>query len=253
MKKTKIILIIASFIVISLCAYATPGYVDTTDYQVSPDIIQEFLSHVSRNAPRDEAGNLILNSTYFDENGVPTDEGCSIPMWLLLQNPAPYAVVYKYQRPNKPKINFIDPNNDEFFCKYTIDYNVKKNSIKNIPKIAPKLPYVKIGIIKVAKKDIPYKPIEEYPYRQNYWAGARNACIANGMRLPAPQELRQIYNNRSLLGISFEEKPYWTSEEICACLSTVLDFRGINVHTSKEIDFSDGSPELKQMVKKGLV
>lgn len=63
----------------------------------------------------------------------------------------------------------------------------------------------------------------------------------------------QIYNNRNILDISFENKPYWTSEERCACVSTTLDFAGTTLHTSKAIDFSETSPEFRQMVKKGLV
>lgn len=253
MKFKQILLFLSLFAGLFVSVYAVPWYVDTTDYQVSSDIVREFLDYISKNARYDNEGQIIFQQKDYDEFGIFNDGTAYTTMPLILEHPEPYAVYYKWQGPNKPKIDYIDPNNDQLFCKYTIDYNTKKNAYKNIPKIAPKLPSVKIGIIKVAKKDIPYKPVAEYPYRQNYWAGARNACVANGMRLPTPQELMQIYNNRNLLGISFAEKPYWTSEERCACVSTTLDFGGTNLHTSKEIDFSECSPELKQMVKKGLV
>lgn len=81
----------------------------------------------------------------------------------------------------------------------------------NIARGTIKLPVVKIGLLNIATKDIAFKPIRETGIEKNYWAGAREACMANGMRLPTPDELDAIFTLRSLLG-QFKPAYYWTSK-----------------------------------------
>lgn len=88
------------------------------------------------------------------------------------------------------------------------------NSVKNVPKGKIKLPYITVGKLKVSAKDIAYKPIAEYPYKSNYWAGARATCVANGMRLPTYFELTDIAEP---LEKQLKGNAYWSSDEFNNC------------------------------------
>jgi len=71
-----------------------------------------------------------------------------------------------------------------------------------------------IGGLCINGSDTTYTPISEAPYmsNDNFWAGARDACIAQGMRLPTQSDLSIIYANRgTIAGLNTSGAAYWSS------------------------------------------
>lgn len=78
------------------------------------------------------------------------------------------------------------------------------------PAPAPISPFIDLGGFQVETNAPAFSPIPEGIYPNNYWAGARNACAAQGLALPTASQLQTIYDNRATLGIS--SGIYWGAE-----------------------------------------
>lgn len=74
---------------------------------------------------------------------------------------------------------------------------------------------IKIGNLYVSPTRTTYTPISEAPFmaNNNFWAGARDACTAQGMRLPTAAETVVMFNNQATIGIT---NSFYSSEEIGA-------------------------------------
>lgn len=105
-----------------------------------------------------------------------------------------------------------------------------------------KLPTVKIGLLYIATKDISFKPIREGGIEKNYWAGAREACKANGMRLPTPEELDAIYTLRGLLG-KFKPADYWTSKSINNDEALAIAFYDVSISDGGKVKINGVMPK----------
>lgn len=70
------------------------------------------------------------------------------------------------------------------------------------------------GGVCVAESDLTFTPGNEGPYMSdnNYFAGARDACLALGMKLPSYAELDIMYQNRSLITGIDTSAYYWSSD-----------------------------------------
>ena len=85
---------------------------------------------------------------------------------------------------------------------------------KDIRTINASFPII-IGGVEVDSADLSYSPISEgnYSSNNNYWAGARDACIAKGMRLPTRAELTSIFAEREKLPNGYSSEVYFSIEE----------------------------------------
>lgn len=73
----------------------------------------------------------------------------------------------------------------------------------------------KIGALCFAAADTAFSPVNEAPSTgpYNYWAGAKAACAAVGMRLPDKTELDIIYQNKATISGLNLSALYWSSTE----------------------------------------
>lgn len=71
---------------------------------------------------------------------------------------------------------------------------------------------VTVGALCVATEDEVITPISEDPFNSNdnYWAGARDACLAKGMQLPTMAQLATMHASKDALGMT--ATLYFTSE-----------------------------------------
>jgi prepilin-type N-terminal cleavage/methylation domain-containing protein len=94
-------------------------------------------------------------------------------------------------------------------------------------------PCIMEGSICVIESDITYSPISEDPYtsNNNYWAGARDACLAMGLRLPKRGELNTLYGNKYVLGFD-TGKYYWSSEEDNLWVAWIKSFYDGSINNS---------------------
>lgn len=220
------IAILISLMMLSIFVLSANAYVN------SSDIIQgvKMLSG---------AFNPPTNYTSFDLPGVPTPQ-------REAQRRMDYEN-YMRQKANNSRL-YGGSLESECYIDNNCRFNPNINSAKNVPKGPIKLLYKTLGGLKIATKDIPYKPISEYPYRINYWAGARQACIANGMRLPTPDELLFIYEHKAILG-KFKKDQYWSSLEDNSCCATSVLFDELEVSDGHEVYLKEISPGRVEMTK----
>lgn len=199
-------------------------------------------------------GKIMFEYMYYSTEGA-----CSVTSYtnmtlLLSQDVYLNSAIHKFQSANHEKIEFIPPQFEDLICKYYSDVDIEANKSKNVPKGNIKIPYITAGNLKVAKKDLAYKPIVQSPFKNNYWAGAREACLAQGMRLPSKTELEQLYENRALFGLDFSKDSYWVSEEISSCFAYFQDFKGVTVHSSREVKISnEANTEFREYLRKNHI
>lgn len=87
----------------------------------------------------------------------------------------------------------------------------------------------KVAGLCVAPNDATFSYINENPWSDNYWAGARDACTAIGMRLPTLSELNTLYANKaSISGLSAGS--YWSSTPYVADSAYDKDFNDGSIH-----------------------
>ena len=67
-----------------------------------------------------------------------------------------------------------------------------------------------------------FAPINEAPFADNYWAGARNACIAQGMKLPTMAELSIMIQNEATIGSNGGW--YWAATEASSDNAQAMTF-----------------------------
>lgn len=159
-------------------------------------------------------------------NGADLGQGSySSPLvgFVLLDN---VTMIIAYN-PSCPKIETWDAKTSSTAClsaMYDVNGFEAPNQVgKDIYTINASLP-IMVGNLKVATSNLDYKASMEYPFPSgeaptsfNFWAGARDTCLAQGMRLPTIEELTAMcvfdIKNNHILNMSNGDPYYWSSTE----------------------------------------